>query len=95
MLTPKKKHKKSKGRRLLDVACGTGNHAFLLKKNYSIVGVDISNEMLKIARKKVSGVKILIGDMKKLDLKQKFDIIICMFSAINYNVTYEELEKTP
>jgi len=89
-----KKYKKSMDKKLLDVACGTGNHAILLKGNYSVLGIDISNEMLKIAQKKVKGVKFVIGDMKKLNLKQKFDVIICMFSSINYNTNYEELEKT-
>lgn len=89
-----KNHKKSKGKWLLDVACGTGGHAILLKKKYTVYGIDISSEMLKIARKKVKGVKFSKGDMKKLDLKEKFDVIICMFSSINYNTDYKELERT-
>lgn len=88
------KHKKSKGKKLLDVACGTGSHVLFLKNNFSILGVDINHEMLKIARKKVPDVDFTIGDMKKLDLKQKFDVVICMFSAIHYNTDYKELERT-
>ncbi|MEN6553922.1 MAG: methyltransferase domain-containing protein [Methanobacterium sp.] len=79
---------------LLDIACGTGRHAYFLKDNFEIIGVDINEEMLEIAREKVPDVEFLNGDMKKLDLERKFDVVICMFSAMNYNVTLEELKLT-
>ena len=50
--------------------------------------------MLEIAREKVPGVEFINGDMKKLDLERKFDVVICMFSAMNYNLTFEELKLT-
>lgn len=87
-------HKTSPGDKLLDVACGTGAHASLLKNNYSITGIDLSSNMLDIARKKVSDVKFETGDMKKLNLEDKFDIITCLFSAMNYNTTLKEYETT-
>lgn len=87
-------HKTSPGDKLLDVACGTGLHAALLKDNYSITGIDLSSNMLDIARKKVPDVKFEIGDMKKLNLKEKFDIITCLFSSMNYNTSLEEYEAT-
>ena len=90
------KHKTSSGNNLLDVACGTGNHVQFLKDQFSIVGLDINPEMLKIAKKKNAKVKFIKGDMKNLDLDKsnKFDVIICMFAAIAYNLNYEELENT-
>ena len=87
-------HKTSAGKKLLDVACGTGAHADLLKKNFSILGVDISSDMLDIAREKVPDVEFKEGDMKKLDLKGKFDVITCLFSAMNYNTSLKEYERT-
>jgi len=90
------KHKTSTGNKLLDVACGTGNHMQFLKDQFSIVGVDINPEMLKIAKKKVAKVKFIKGDMKNLmlDKNNKFDVIICMFAAIAYNLNYKELKST-
>ncbi len=88
------KHGGSEGNSLLDIACGTGRHAYFLKDNFEITGIDINEEMLEIARKKVPDVEFITGDMKELDLGRKFNVVICMFSAMNYNVTVEELKLT-
>lgn len=89
-----KKHKRNKGNKLLDVACGTGNHASFLHDEFTITGVDVNPEMLKIAKKKVRFAKFIKGDMTKLELGETFDVIICMFATIAYNLTYDELEDT-
>ena len=41
--------------------------------------------MLEIARKKVPEADFIKGNMKKLELKSKFDVVICIFSVIHYN----------
>jgi ubiquinone/menaquinone biosynthesis C-methylase UbiE len=54
---------------IIDVGCGTGNHALRLNKlGYEVTGVDISPTMLKIARSKDRKRKIrfIQGDMKEL-----------------------------
>jgi ubiquinone/menaquinone biosynthesis C-methylase UbiE len=50
------KYKKSEGKELLDVACGTGHHLNHLKDEFSCTGVDISREILEIARKNNEGI---------------------------------------
>src|SRR5438445_10866943 len=72
-------HKKSPGNRLLDVACGTGNHIEYLKQQYSVEGLDFSTEMLKIPRKKQPGVGLHREDMTNFTLNIIFDIITCLF----------------
>jgi ubiquinone/menaquinone biosynthesis C-methylase UbiE len=89
-----KKHKTSHGSKLLDVACGTGSHSKILVNKFQVTGVDINNKMLQIARKKVPETDFIYGNMKDLDLKDKFDVIICIFSAIHYNINLKELENT-
>ncbi|MBI5681497.1 MAG: class I SAM-dependent methyltransferase, partial [Methanobacterium sp.] len=89
-----KTYKNSSGNELLDVACGTGRHAYFLKNDFKIIGFDISEEMLKIAREKLPDIRFINGDMKKMNLEQQFDVLICMFSAINYNTTLDELKIT-
>ena len=87
-------HKISSGVELLDVACGTGSHTMILKNNFNITGVDINENMLKIAREKVPEANFIHGDMKQLEIRSKYDVIICIFSAIHYNISYKELERT-
>ena len=86
-------HKKSPGNRLLDVACGTGNHIAYLKLHYAAEGLDFSPEMLRIARKKHPEVAFHVGDMTSFKLKNRFDVITCLFSAIGHVKTKTRMRK--
>lgn len=88
------KYKKSDGKELLDVACGTGRHLKYLKNSFSCIGVDSSKDMLKIAKNNVKGVIFKHRDMVNFKLNKKFDIIICLFSSIGYTKIYSKLRKT-
>lgn len=86
-----------RGRRVLEVACGTGSHSKILaQRDYEVTGVDLSEDMLRVARRKVKGhAKFLRGDMRDLDpALGKFDAAICLFSAISYNQTPSDLKRT-
>lgn len=87
-------HGSAPGNKMLDMACGTGSHAQILKDKFEIMGMDISPDMLNLARDKIPDVEFVQGDMKELDLDERFSAIICMYSAINYNIGYDELEQT-
>lgn len=76
---------------LLDVACGTGAHMVLLKRRYSVEGVDIEPTMLEVAAGRLPGVPLHLGDMRKFDLGRQFDIVTCLFSSIGYMKTPEDL----
>lgn len=89
-----KEFKKSKGKEMLDVACGTGNHIQYLKKHYNITGIDLDKEMLKVAKKKFPGIKFYQGDMRTFKLKKQFDIIVCLFAAISHMTSKTQLRKT-
>jgi len=82
------------GDSVFDVACGTGRHLKFLKESFSCTGVDLNEEMLKIAKKNVKGIKFKQSDMVKMNLNIKFDIITCLFSSIGYVKTYSNLQKT-
>ena len=86
-------HKKSAGNRLLDVACGTGNHIGYLKQHYIVEGLDSSADMLRIARKKHPDVAFHMGDMTSFKLKNRFDVITCLFSAIGHVKTKTRMRK--
>jgi len=89
-----KKYKKSDGNKLLDVGCGTGKHLEYFEDEFSLVGIDINNEMVEVAKTKFKDAIFEQGDMIDFNLKTEFDIILCLFSSIGYVKTYPNLEKT-
>jgi SAM-dependent methyltransferase len=91
------RHGQGSVRRLLELACGTGNHAFLLEKlGYEVIATDYSNDMLACARRKAkereSEMDFRQQDMRTLDVPERpFDAVICLFDAIGYVGTNEAL----
>lgn len=64
--------------KVLDAACGTGRYANHLKKNgFKVVGLDISKDMLHIAKKIDSNINYVHGDLRKLPFKNNgFDLVV-------------------
>ncbi|MBR9676730.1 methyltransferase domain-containing protein [Candidatus Woesearchaeota archaeon] len=79
---------------LLDLACGTGNHLEHFTKKFSCIGVDKSKTMLQIAKTKVDNVKFYEQDMRKLNITEKPDTIVCLYDSINNLKTENDLLKT-
>jgi SAM-dependent methyltransferase len=79
------------GGRLLDVACGTGRHLELLQATFAVEGVELDPDMAALARERVPGVPIAIGDMRDFDLGCEFDVVTCLFSSIGYMEEPEQL----
>lgn len=69
-----------KGRRLLDVGCGTGHHlASFHERGYQVAGVDGSEEMLVHARRNNPGADIRLGDVERLPFSSgEFDVAVCV-----------------
>lgn len=69
--------------KILDLGCGPGNVAkYLLEKDKTlkVYGIDLSEEMIKLARKNVPEADFSNLDIRKIDFKPKeFDIIIASF----------------
>lgn len=76
----------------LDVACGTGRHLEYLRARYNAVGVDLSEEMLDIARRRLPGVELHQGDMRNFRLRRRFDAVTCLYSAIGHLGSERELQ---
>jgi SAM-dependent methyltransferase len=88
------RHGRSRGRRLLDVACGTGCHIEFLRRYFSVEGIDILEDMLEIARSRNPSVSFHRMDMTNFALGRKFDVVTCLFSSIGYVRTLEKMSQT-
>lgn len=71
-------------RKLLDVGCGTGEHARFLSQRFAVDGIDISAEYIEAARRKHPAGKFTVGDMTTFDLGRAYDVVTCLFSAIGH-----------
>ena len=85
-----------RGRRLLDVGCGTGK-SFLpyLDRGYEVVACDISPAMVEVAASKAAGrARLEVYDMRELPRLGEFDFVCCIDDAVNYLLEHEELAST-
>lgn len=80
---------------LLDLGCGTGNHSQYFQKDFNVRGVDLSEEMLVLARQKAPDVKFEQGDARTFDLGgDDFDVVTMMSAVLGYQHTNEEVLGT-
>ncbi len=69
---------------ILDVACGTGEHARLLSEHYAVDGIDIDPNFIVQARMKVPTGEFIAADMRRFAIGKKYDVVQCLFSSIGY-----------
>ena len=72
-----------KAARILDIGCGTGRHAIeLAQRGYNVVGIDLSESLLKRAEEKASERKLRVvfqkQDARSLPFVDEFDLVIMM-----------------
>lgn len=85
-------------RRILDIACGTGGPTLeLARRGYSVVGLDLHEEMLRIAREKAKrlglSVEFMQGDAREMEFEEEFDAVTMFFSSLPYMTTWDDLIK--
>lgn len=77
-----------------DLACGTGNITVpMAKRGYNMTGVDISEDMLNVAREKSEGEDILYlnQSITSLDLYGSMGAFLCMIDGFNYIISPKSL----
>jgi SAM-dependent methyltransferase len=74
------------GRRVLDVACGTGrSFAPLLDRGYDVTACDLSPSMVAVARRRLPDpARAFVADMRALPAVAEFDLVTCLDDAVNY-----------
>jgi SAM-dependent methyltransferase len=86
-------YSRSTGNRLLDVACGTGLHLSYLKQHFQVEGLDLDEQLLALARQRNPEVSLHQADMTDFALGRTFDVVTCLFSAIGYVKTLDNLSR--
>lgn len=80
---------------VIEIGCGTGNLADSFFKNgFTYTGLDVSEDMLNIARGKYPNLSFLQGDMRQFALDQKTESCIITGRTISYLLSNEDVLKT-
>jgi SAM-dependent methyltransferase len=88
--------------RILDLCCGTGTAAIMFaEQGYQVTGLDVSREMLAVARKKALKKKLKVEFLQKrlpdFEIREgkkqlrQFDLITCYFDSLNYILSEDDL----
>ena len=87
--------KKNKSRRILEIGCGSGNLAkYFLQEEYKYTGMDLSKNMLAIAKKVEPKANFVQSDMRKMRFKKKFDAIMITGRSFSYLTKNKDVQKT-
>jgi ubiquinone/menaquinone biosynthesis C-methylase UbiE len=86
----------SSGKRMLELACGTGEHAQKFATHgFQVLATDYSKDMLAHASKKFSGQnpQFDLQDMRELSAELgSFDCVVSLFDSIGYVQTNEAID---
>lgn len=80
---------------LAELACGTGSMTKRFsEKGYDVIGIDMAQDMLNVAREKCDGNVLLLNqDMTEFELFGTVDAIVCLLDSVNYVESKEKLLK--
>lgn len=94
------KYSEPKAKNILSIGCGTCNHECILaKSDYLITGLDQSQSMIDIAKKKISKslflnkIKLIKANARDFSFNDKFDVVMELFNIFGYHITNEDVNK--
>ena len=81
-----------KGVNVLDVACGTGIlfPDYQKREVFSVTGIDISPEMVKMAKQKFPVVDVICGDAETVSFDKQFDAVM-IYNAFPHFINSDKL----
>lgn len=85
--------------KILDIGCGTGTFAKILKENFpyaKITCLDFAHNMIYVAKEKLSHFKddidFLVGDFNNLNIKNEYEIIVSSFALHHIQSDKEKIQ---
>jgi ubiquinone/menaquinone biosynthesis C-methylase UbiE len=80
---------------IVDLACGTGNTAipWAGARGRTVIGVDVSEAMLRVARRKSRRVTWVKQNLTNLALGVTADAVTCHFDALNHVLDVKDLRR--
>lgn len=85
---------------VLDLGCGTGRHATTLaQRGREVTAVDVSAEMLALARRRAAEaglpeLDLRVGDVRTFRVGRRYDVVLLMFAVLGYQLTDEDVAST-
>lgn len=79
-------------RSIVDLGCGTGNHALRLAgRGYDVAGVDRSEAMVdrlraKARHQRLDAREYVSADIRTVNLARRFDVVLMMFAVLGYQL---------
>ncbi len=90
------RYEKEPALNLIDLGCGTGRHTkyFLNKYRYNVTGVDLSAEMLEVAKTNLGDkFNAIQADISEVKLEQLYNRAVCLFHVFSYLTTESKINK--
>ena len=79
---------------VVEIGCGTGNLAnYFSNAGFRYIGMDLSDEMISLAKNKASNCQFIKADMRDFKLKQPVESIIITARTISYLLTNQDINK--
>lgn len=85
---------------MLVVGCGTGRHdrEFYMLGGYVILGIDISAEMVGIAKTEAdnlenANLRYMVGDARQFSVDDQYDAAVSLFHVMSYQRTNDDIKN--
>ncbi len=79
---------------ILDIGCATAEHLKHLSQFYKIGGIDLNSGLIKVAQEKIPDGNFWVRDMSNFCIDSRFDVVLCLYSAIGYVRTKKQVINT-